>query len=150
MTKTIPFHIKAIIVLIAIILIALINPFGHSSRGKIQNDFESWLSASKDAIENGTKDEDKPIVISLLSSNPRNSFVWRMQSSGEHSHDEKLSRLLQQAREAGVFDLHSGGSEDFTVQVKEGEKVFEGTFNERDITSNIKVALFLKLFEEFQ
>jgi len=145
----IPLHIKIAILALTAAFLLVVNPFAESKKGRLQNDFDSWLSASRDVLLNSSFDEPPALEISIKSDSPSRLFSWQMKASQDPKVNQKILRLLQQAREANLFDIAAGKSKEVTLEVKDGDKAFISSFSFAEIKDNVKAAIFLQLFEEY-
>lgn len=147
MKSEIPLHIKIALVVLTVLFLLLVNPFSESKKGKLQNDFDTWLKASREMLFNSP--DGLPLEISLRSEAPPRLFSWRLQASENPRKNEKILRLLYQAREANLFNMTDRKPGEVVFEVKDQDAYFISRFNFSDIKNNVKAAVFLQLFEEY-
>ena len=145
----IPFHIKLILIVATLIFLIVVNPFGEEKKGKLQNDFDSWVSASSQMLAKPS-DGERPIIEILLRSEiPARLFTWELRTSEANARNEKILRLLRQAREADLFRFSGDSPGEMTLEVKDQTHHFVSRFNQSDIRDNVKAMVFMQLFEEY-
>ncbi len=127
----------------------LVNPFAESTKGRLQNDFDVWLNASRDSLSRPLPDAPPNLEISLKSDSPQRFFSWQIRASADPVINQKILRLLQQAREANLFDIESKSRKDVTFEIKDNDRGFKTSFGFSDLRENVKAAVFLQLFEEY-
>ena len=135
--------------MLAVAFVLLFNPFGKSRKGQLENDFDGWLKASTENLTRPTDGKIPFLEIALKSNIPGRAFSWALKSSDDWKLNEKILRLLRQAREAKLFLIKREAPTDMVLEIKDENRHFVSTFNETDIKDNLKIAIFVKLFEEF-
>lgn len=149
MKSEIPLHIKIAILILTVVFLLLVNPFAESKKGRLQNDFDLWLNASRDTLSKPSLDAPPSLEISLKSDSPSRVFSWQIRASADPVVNQKILRLLQQAREANLFDIESKSPKEVTLEIRDNGNDFKSSFSFADIKNNIKAAVFLELFEEY-
>lgn len=149
MKAEIPFHIKLILILATILFLLIVDPFGGERKGKLENDFDTWLNASIEMLMQPKAGEQPAVEILLRSEAPSRRFTWELKATDKASANEPVVRLLRQAREAGLFAFASERPGEMTLEVKSPPHVFVSRFNSSDIRNNVKATIFLQLFQEY-
>lgn len=149
MKSRIPLRIKLIIFLATVLVLLLFRPFSEQEKSRQENDFDSWLSASAASFSRGAVMEGNTVQIKLRSTDPEKPLSLQLQTSGNADMNRKLYRLLRQAQEASLFELNRTSKADLMLEVKEGDRMFVSRFSVEDLKKNVKIANFMRLFQEF-
>ena len=145
----------AIAVVLVIVLLILINRDGRPGKTKSEREYENWLSSTEEKQKSGIIPQTLPVLTLRIYPLDGSTNIKEMKLTPSESQEkaQQVLRVLQLAREAGLFAFETnkpGEREgDIILRVESSERNFTVKFRQSDIEANIKAALFLKLFEEY-